>query len=156
MAEFVKVEGLQNVEKMLIALGPVMGFKALRMGLMAASKPLLLAAKSAAAGTGQKGFDSQAMAASMSRGVQKKGLHRTILWVGPRNKSKKGLAIYNTFHGTKLKRLNYFHLVEWGSVKMSPQPFMRPAFAATSRLVVSNLGNEIRKAIDKVKRKYAS
>lgn len=155
MADFVKVEGLKNVEKMLIELGPVVGFKALRSGLANAAKPMFLAARANAAATGLKGHDSDAMAAAMSRGTRKVGLKKTIHWIGPRNASKKALAIYNDFHGTDYKRLNYFHLVEWGSVYGPAQPFMRPAFAATATLVVANLGNEIRKAIEKIKRKHA-
>ena len=141
---------------MLVALGPSLGFKALRSGMMAASKPMFLAAKANAAGTGLKGYDSDAMAAAMSRGVKKVTPNRTTLWIGPKNKHKKALAIYNEYHGTEIKRLQYFHLVEWGSAKMNAQPFMRPAFAATSRQVVGNLGREIGKAVDKVKLKYAS
>jgi HK97 gp10 family phage protein len=161
MAEFVKVEGLKNVEKLLTNLGPALGFKALRSGMMAASRPMFLAAKANAAATGLKGYDSDAMAAAMSRGTRKVTPNRTTLWIGPKNKHKKALAIYNSYHGTDLKRLPYFHLVEWGAERgekgsMSAQPFMRPAFAATSRMVVSNLGDEIRKAVDKVKRKHAS
>ena len=154
--EFVKVSGLDNVEDMLVELGPALGFKALRSGLMGASRPLLLAAKAAAAATGMRGHDSDAMAAAMSRGTYKVNANTVTHWVGPRNKNKKALAIYNQYHGTNLQRLNYFHLVEWGSIKMAAQPFMRPAFAATSRKVVANLGDEIKKAVDKVKKKHAT
>lgn len=153
--DFVKVEGLENVEQMLIDLGAVDGFKALRSGLMAASKPMLAAAKANALATGLKGYGSDAMAAAMSRGTRKVTPNRTTLWIGPKNKNKKALAIYNSYHGTSIKRLNYFHLVEWGAVHMAAQPFMRPAFMATSKLVVSNLGSEIKKAVEKIKRKHA-
>jgi len=161
MAEdFVKVEGLKNVEKMLVELGPALGFKALRSGLMAASRPMFVAAKANAIGTGLAGHDSDAMGAAMSRGTRKDTPNRTTLWIGPKNKHKKAIAIYNAYHGTNLKRLPYFHLVEWGATRgekgnMAAQPFMRPAFAATAPLVVSNLGREIGKAIDKVKLKHA-
>jgi len=153
--EFVRVEGMENVEQMLINLGPVAGFKALRSGLMQASKPLFAAAKATAAATGLKGHGSDAMAAAMSRGTKKVTPNITQLWVGPKNKHKKALAIYNSAHGTTLKRLNYFHLVEWGAVHMAAQPFMRPAFAATSKIAVANLGKEIGRAVDKVKLKHA-
>jgi HK97 gp10 family phage protein len=153
--DFIKVEGLQNVEKMLIDLGPAAGFKALRSGLMQASKPMFAAAKVAALATGLKGFGSDAMAAAMSRGTKKVTPHRTTLWIGPKNKHKKALAIYNSAHGTNHKRLNYFHLVEWGAVHMAAQPFMRPAFAATSGMVVRNLGKEIGIAVNKIKAKHA-
>lgn len=153
---FARVEGLDNVEKMLNELGTVNGFKALRSGLMAASKPMFLAARANAAATGLKGQDSDAMAAAMSRGTRKDTPTQTTLWIGPRNKNKKALAIYNAFHNRNVKRLNYFHLVEYGSIHGGAQPFMRPAFAATAQAVVNNLGNEIGKAVDKIKRKYAS
>jgi HK97 gp10 family phage protein len=156
MTEFVKIEGLKNVEKLLIDLGPVSGFKALRSGLMKVSKPMFDAARANARGTGLRGHDSDAMAAAMSRGTRKLTANITQLWIGPRNKNAKALAIYNDFHHTKYKRLNYFHLVEWGSVNGPAQPFMRPAFAAHSRSAVDNLGKEIRNAVEKIKRKHAS
>ena len=141
---------------MLIDLGPVAGFKALRSGLMAASRPMFVAAKANAISTGLKGYDSDAMGAAMARGTRKITKNRTTLWIGPRNKNKKALAIYNAYHGTDYKRLNYFHLVEWGSVNGGAQPFMRPAFESTKLVVVSNLAKEIGKAVDKIKAKYAA
>jgi len=153
---FAKVEGLKNVEKMLIALGPVAGFKALRSGMMAASKPMFLAARANAKATGLAGYDSDAMSAAMARGVRKDNPNSTTLFIGPNPKSKKALAIYNSFHGTDHKLLRYFHLVEWGSIHGGAQPFMRPAFATTAHLVVNSLAKEIGKSVDKVKLKYAS
>lgn len=154
--DFVKVEGLKEVDQMLSELGPQLGFKALRSGFMQATKPSFLAAKIAAAGTGLKGRDSDAMAAAMSRGTRKVTPYITEHWIGPKAKNKKALGIYNAYHGTEYKSLRYFHLVEWGSEHGPAQPFMRPSFAATWKLSVSNLTKEIGKAIDKIKLKYAS
>lgn len=159
MADFARVEGLRELDKMLADLGEVAGFKALRSAMMASSRPMFQAARANAAATGLGGTDSDAMAASMSRGTRKEGRTRTTLWIGPRNKSKKGLAIYNAFwepRGRKpIKRLGYFHMVEFGTSKMTAQPFMRPAFLATANIVVANFAKELGKAIDKQGRKNA-
>ena len=154
--KFVKVDGLREVDMMLKEIGPELGFKALRAGMMKATLPVLKAARAAALATGLKGFDSNAMAAAMGRGTRKESPTTTTLSIGPRNKNKKALAIYNEYHGTEISRLNYFHLVEWGSAHGPAQPFMRPAFAATAPQAVRNLTKEIGAAIDKIKLKYAS
>lgn len=152
----VDVKGLRNLDMMLAEMGKVAGFKALRGAMMVSSRPMLVAAKAAARATGLAGHDSDAMSAAMGRWVKKRGPKLTVLSIGPKNKNKKALAIYNDFHHTNYKRLNYFHLVEWGSVNGPAQPFMRPAFAATSRQMVAGFAKELGKSIDKIKRKHAS
>lgn len=150
------IEGLKEVDKMLADMGSALGFKALRTGMMNAAKPTFLLARANAIATGLGNTDSDAMGAAMSRGTRKITPTRTTHWIGPRNKSKKALAIYNAFHSGRppVKRLNYFHMVEWGSIHGQAQPFMRPAFAATAPTVVRNLAKEIGIAIDKVIRKH--
>jgi HK97 gp10 family phage protein len=154
--EFVKTKGLKELDQALADLGSVQGFKALRGGLMAASKPMFLAAKANALATGIKGRDSDATAASMGRWTRKETNRRTTLYLGPKSKLKKALAIYNAFHGTNVKKLRHFHLVEFGSVHGGAQPFLRPAFAATVRLVISEFGGHLAKQIEKIRKKHAA
>lgn len=152
-----KVRGLEGLDKALAAMGRDLGFKALRSGLMAASKPMLLAATISASTTGIKGRDSGAIAAAMGRQVKKASNRVTVLKIGPKNKSKKALAIWNAKNPSKTpaKRLTHFHLVEFGSVHGGAQPFMRPAFDATKAIVVLKFAKEVRKAIERIRRRNA-
>ena len=155
MAEFVKLTGLKQLDRALAEMDKVRGFKALRTGMMNASKPMFLAAKANAASTGIKGFDAGATAAAMGRWTKKVTPHITVLKIGPKNKLKKAVAIYNAFHGKNVKRLQHFHLVEFGSVHGGAQPFLRPAYDMTRHTVARNFGRELSKAIDKIRRKHA-
>lgn len=150
MAEkFAELKGISELDKKLAKLGPQVGFKALRGGLMGASRPMFQAAKRSAEATGIKGYDAGATAAAMGRWTKKTGPKQTTLFLGPKNKHKKALALYNAKHGTEIKRLRHFHLLEFGSVKMAAQPFLRSAFEATKMTFIRNFGNELRKSIEK-------
>ncbi|AHE52635.1 HK97-gp10 family putative phage morphogenesis protein [Sphingomonas sanxanigenens] len=46
----------------------------------------------------------------------------------------------------------YGHMVEWGTVKMAAQPFMRPAFDSTRGQVQSRIRNDLAAAIAKAAR----
>lgn len=155
MAEFIRVDGLDGLDSALAELGSKLGFRALRSGLMNASKPMFLAAKVNASSTGIKGFDSGSTAAAMGRFTKKLDRRTTALFIGPKNRSKKGIAIWNREHGTNIDRLRHFHLLEFGSVNGPAQPFLRTAFDATKYLVVVRFGREIRRSLDKVRRRNA-
>lgn len=156
MAEFMKLKGLKELDKALADLGKVNGFKALRSGMMNASKPMFLAAKANAGATGIKNFDSGATQLAMGRWVRKLTPTRTLLQIGPKNKAKKAVAAWNAKWGKTAKRLRHFHLVEFGSVNGGAQPFLRPAFDTTKTIVASGFGRELAKAIEKVRAKHAS
>ncbi len=108
-----------------------------------------MAAKKNAQATGIKGFDAGATAAAMGRFSKKAGPKRLILFIGPKNKAKKAVNLWNQKHGTDIKRLNHFHLVEFGSAKGPAQPFMRPAFESTKLLVARSFGKILAAQIDK-------
>ena len=150
MAEIVKLEGLRELDKQLAAMETKLGFKALRSGMMQASKPMFQAAKANAEATGIKGYDAGATAAAMGRFTRKTTPTKTTLFIGPKNKSKKALALWNTKHGANVDRLNHFHLLEFGSVHGPAQPFLRPAFEATKLTVAKLFGVEVKNAIRKV------
>lgn len=155
MADLAKIEGLKKLDAALAAMGPAVGFKALRSGMMQAARPMFLAAKANASSTGIKNLDSGATAAAMGRWVRKLTKTRTLLQIGPRNKLKKAVALYNAFHGTNIKRLKHFHLLEFGSVHGGAQPFMGPAFESNKAGMLRNFGGELKKAIEKVRKKHA-
>ena len=158
MAEFIKLEGLKELDEALSKLPNDIGFKTLRSGLMAASRPMFLAARANAQSTGIKNRDAGATAAAMGRWTRKEGKNRTTLYLGPKNKNKKALGLWNSKHNPEkpATRLNHFHLVEFGSVHGGAQPFLRPAFDTTKELVARNFAGELRKQIDKAAAKYAS
>jgi len=150
MAEgFIKLEGLQELDAKLAAMDKKTGFKTLRSSLNEASKPMFLLAKSNAQATGVKGFDAGATAAAMGRWTKKIKERRTVLFLGPKNKAKKALNLWNAKHGTKATRLNHFHLVEFGSKNGPGQPFLRPAFDATVQATARNFGKILARQIEK-------
>ena len=150
MAEgFIKLEGLQALDAKLAAMDKKLGFKTLRSAMMESSKPMFLTARNNAQATGIKGFDAGATAAAMGRWTKKIKDNRTVLFLGPKNKAKKAVNLWNQKHGTKAVRLNHFHLVEFGSVKGPGQPFLRPAFDAHKVSVARNFGKNLARQIEK-------
>lgn len=154
--DFIKLEGLKALDKKLAKLGKEVGFKVLRSGLMQASKPMFVAAKANAAATGIKGFDAGATAIAMGRWTRKTSKSKTTLFMGPKNKFKKAVTAWNEFHGRDAKRLNHFHLLEFGSIHGGAQPFLRPAFMAHASAVARSFGRELGKAIDKQAKRNVS
>lgn len=152
MPEIFKVEGLRELDRKLATLPQKVGFKALRSGLMAASKPMFLAARANALATGIRKMDAGATAAAMGRFTRKVTPTRTVLFIGPKNKDKKALALWNQKHDAEATRLNHFHLVEFGSIHGPAQPFLRPAFDATKQTVIESIARELRASIEKAAR----
>jgi HK97 gp10 family phage protein len=149
MAETIKLSGLKELDRKLAAMDKKVGFKTLRSAMMEASKPMFLLARTKAQATGVRGFDAGATAAAMGRWTKKIKSNRTVLFIGPKNKAKKAVNLWNAKHGTKATRLNHFHLVEFGSVKGPGQPFLRPAFDATKVSVARNFGKVLARQIEK-------
>lgn len=149
MAETVKVKGLKELDNALAKLPKAVGFKALRSGMMEASRPMFLAAKANAASTGIRGYDAGATAQAMGRYTRKLSPTRTGLFIGPKNKDKKALALWNQKHGREAKRLRHFHLLEFGSEHGPAQPYLRPAFESTKMVVVNNFRASLKKHIEK-------
>jgi len=150
MAETIKLEGLKELDRKLATMPTKLGFKALRSGMMAASRVMFLAAKANAQATGIAGRDAGSTAAAMGRWVRKVNPRVTTLFMGPKNKNKKALALWNEMHGAEAKRLNHFHLLEFGSIHGGAQPFLRPAFEATKHQVARDFGKHLGAAIEKV------
>jgi len=149
MAETIKLFGLKELDAKLARMDAKLGAKALRSALNEAAKPMFLKARSNAQATGIKGFDAGATAAAMGRFSKKEGPKRLILFVGPKNKAKRAVNLWNQKHGTDVKRLSHFHLVEFGSIKGPAQPFLRPAFENTKVAVARSFGKILAAQIEK-------
>jgi HK97 gp10 family phage protein len=131
MAEFVKTTGLKELDA------------------KDTSAPMFKLAKQNAAATGIKGFDAGATAAAMGRWTKKLKETRTAQFIGPKNKAKKAVNLWNMKHGTDVKRLNHFHLLEFGSARGPAQPFLRPAFDASKFQMVNAFGRNLAARIEK-------
>lgn len=151
-----KVEGLKALDTKLAALGSEVGFKTLRSAMMDSTKPAVAVVKSAARATGLRGHDSEAMSEAVGRWTKKITNNSTVLFMGPKNKAKKALNIYNDFHDTNYSRLNYFHLVEFGSVNNPAQPWLRPSFQALAPSIVRVFGKNLATRIEKAGRRNAT
>ena len=148
----VNLSGLLEVEQRLIDMGPEIGFKAARSGLMKASLPMFKAAKRNALAV----RDSGALAMAMGRWSRKAGRSGTggrttvvAVQIGPRSKNKRALALWNAEHKQKrpARALRHAHLAEYGSASGRATPYLRPAFRSTADQVVRNFGKETQKAI---------
>lgn len=83
-------------------------------------------------------------------GVLKKSIHRM------RAKSIKdgaGVGIYIHLKGKKTgNSAFYWHMVEYGTSKMTAQPYLRPAFHNNKDIAVNRFGDKLKQAIDKAVR----
>lgn len=150
MPEFAELKGLRELDRKLEKLGPKLGFKTLRSAMMKSSTPMFKLAKANAQATGVKNQDAGATAAAMGRWTRKeKGAKVVTLFLGPKNKNKKALALWNARHDREITRLTHFHLLEFGSIHGPAQPFLRPAFKAGSGQYIRSFQRELRAAIDK-------
>ncbi len=149
MAETIKLSGLKELDAKLAKMDKAVGFKTLRSALNDTSKPMFVLAKQKAQATGVKGFDAGATAAAMGRWTKKIKEKQTVLFMGPKNKAKKAVNLWNQKHGTNVKRISHFHLVEFGSARGPAQPFLRPAFDATKVQMARDFGKNLAARIEK-------
>lgn len=152
----IDVSGLKKIEDDLEALGAQLATKAVREGFRKASRPMFKAAKANALSV----KDSGALAAAMGtfskspRGGTRSssfGTNRFFqMFIGPRAKSKKGLALWAEHNNREMpRRLRHAHMAEFGTEDTPATPYLRPAFAAHARGFVSAVGAELRAAIRK-------
>lgn len=154
MADPVRIEGLRELDRKLAKLPTAVGFKALRSAMMGATLVTFKAAKANAIAAGKRGFDSGSTAAAMGRWTRKTGPKQTTLFIGPKNRNKKALALWNAANrkNRPVRRLTHFHLLEFGSTRGPAQPFLRPALVQTQAQVLREFGRRLAEQIEKAAR----
>lgn len=144
MVASVKVEGLKELDRELEKLSRTAGRGVLRRSLQKSAPPLVDRMKSNA--PVNSGALRDSITASTRLAPRQSRLHRTQfrdqrssaeLFVGPS---------YNLGAGGR-----HAHLLEFGTVKMSPQPFARPAYDSDKmsllKRVEENLKTELNKSL---------
>ena len=148
-SSLIQVDGLQELEAKLVALGKKEAPKLLRKALRKGGKIVADDAKTRipTGGTG-------ALAASIGM-MARKGKYGNVetMFVGPRMKNPTALALANQNRSKKIAGIYYGHMVEEGSVHNTPTPFMRPALDTNANEVLRVVVTELNRSIDRVARK---
>lgn len=154
MADPVRVEGLRELDRKLGKMEEVAAKKVLRGAMMDAANPIWRSARANAEATGIRGQDSGALAAAMGRWFRVLGRKRFALFIGPRSRSAKGVALWSAKHGREPKggRLRHAHLTEFGTSKAPAQPYLRPAFDTQKGNAIRTLGRKLKARIEKIAR----
>lgn len=157
-----EVEGFAELERKLLALPKAVGVKALTAGLRAGAAPMVRGAKIFVPRR------SGALAASIGTWSRrgKYGDHISSVFVGPKRKSKKAVALYQNYYGKNKTRMAFSrkviekdrdsirhgHLIEFGTIKMPAKPYLLPAFDANRSAAVDRFAAKVRAYIEKVAR----
>lgn len=171
MSVTVSVSGLMELDKALGELPKATGRNVLRRTLNKASQPIVKEAKrlapvstgalrdSITASTRVKNkVGSAEYSAAMRSGLGKDAARQALISARRANKGQGSFA--ETFvgpaRGGKWGVIRYAHIVEFGSSKMSPKPYMRPAWDGNKDkaldIIKGELANEIIKAARRVGR----
>ena len=144
----VKIDGLQSLEKCLKGLPASVSKKVVRSGLRKSAKPLVKKArqlvakdqrvleKSIGVITGSQLARSRGISAGAKQSLRD---DKMAVFVAPRLRGK-----YKGFYG---------HILEFGTVKMAAQPFMRPAWEHTKteveNIFIENIGDAVHRHFQK-------
>lgn len=143
----VRIEGLRELERALAELPKATGKNVLRRVAVRALEPVMEAARARAPVDKGTLKESLNVSTKLSKRQQRLNARRVA-------QSKASVELY-----AGPTALPHAHLVEFGTVKMAPQPFMRPAWDATKNkaleIIKSELGSEIDKAAKRLARKRA-
>jgi len=138
----VKLTGFAELEKKLEVLSKAAGKAAMRKSLKAAAQPIVVAAQGSvpvASGALKNSMDVSTKLAPRQAKLHKKAFRddrsSVEMFIGPS---------YNLGAGGR-----HGHLVEFGTYKTAPRPFMRPAWDAGSAQMLTDLGKNIGIEIDK-------
>lgn len=138
----VKVEGLAELEREMTQLSKSAGRRVLRSSLQKSTPELINEMKSRA--PVDSGALRDSITASSKLGKAQARRHRKMFkddrsavefFVGPS---------YNLGAGGR-----HGHLLEFGTVKMSPQPFMRPAFDSDKMRLLGRVEDNLRQELNK-------
>lgn len=140
----IEIEGLKELEDKLLTAEAKTGISMIRKALSAGAREVVKSAKQKVpVGTG---------ALKRSIGIAtRKGRYGTAVataLIGPKTKSKAGLALANRGRSKPIKGIFYGHIVEKGSKKAAPHPFMRPALDENVDDVILAFVNRLRKEVD--------
>lgn len=138
----VKVEGLAELEREMTQLSKSAGRRVLRSSLQKSTPQLIQEMKSRAPVNTGALRDSITTSSKLAKAQSRK--HRKMfkddrlaveVFVGPS---------YNLGAGGR-----HAHLLEFGTVKMSPQPFMRPAFDGDKMKLLGRVEDNLRTELNK-------
>jgi HK97 gp10 family phage protein len=138
----VSVEGLADLEREMTQLSKSAGRRVLRNSLQKSTPQLIQEMKSNA--PVNSGALRDSITASTKLAKRQSGIHRKMfrddrlsaeVFVGPS---------YNLGAGGR-----HAHLLEFGTVNMSPQPFMRPAFDGDKMSLLGRVENNLRNELNK-------
>ena len=127
------IEGAKELEKQLAKLTKATAKNQTRKALKKAAEPLANAASSNAP------VDDGDLQGSISVGTKLNKAQAKI------HRKVKGKDAVEVFVGSSER---HAHLVEFGTVKMSPQPFMRPAWESKQDQVLEDIGKELWKNVN--------
>lgn len=149
MPEPVKIEGLRDLDRRLSRLDEVTGKKVMRGAMMDAANPIWKSARANAEATGIRGQGSGALAAAMGRWFRVLARKRFALYIGPRSRSPKGVALWAAKHGREPEggRLRHAHITEFGTSKAPAQPYLRPAYDTQHNNSVRRFGRRLKERI---------
>lgn len=88
-------------------------------------------------------------AAKSNAPVETGRLRNSLKVKAPRNKSS-GVAVAEVVTG-----VFYAHMLEYGTVKMSPKPFMRPALDESAQAAIDKMADNLRTGIDRELKKQS-
>lgn len=142
MSVTVDVQGFAELEKELDNLSKAAGKGVLRRSLKKAAQPTADLASSMAP------VDTGRLAGSIIVGTKLDGRQAKI----HRRMFRDDKASVEMFVGPSYLKGDggrHGHLLEFGTVKMSPQPFMRPAWDSDKRAMLDRLGDELWRELEK-------
>lgn len=147
MRSSVRIDGLKELDAALAELPRATGKNVLRRVGIRALAPIVADAKDRVPVDEGDLRDSLKVTTRLSKRQQRMNAKAVA----------EGKASVNLFAGAAA--LPHAHLVEFGTVNMAPQPFMRPAWDANKdrvlQLIKDELGGEIEKAAARLARKQA-
>jgi HK97 gp10 family phage protein len=146
MAKNFEIEGLKELEKALLDLGPELGFKTLRSAGREAMKPVLASAQKNVHVDSGDTHDALAISA-------KKGKGNTSVFINVGATKTKATKKQG---GRKFVNVNQKVIAqEFGTKKQEADPFLRPALENNANKVLSGLKNSLADKIEKAAKKLA-
>ncbi|MEO1035225.1 MAG: HK97-gp10 family putative phage morphogenesis protein [Pseudomonadota bacterium] len=146
MTDEIRIEGLSELEDALADLGAKTGIKMIRRALLRGGREVVKAARAKVpVGTGAL---RRSIGISTRRG--RFGSAVAVAYIGPKPRNKAAVALAQRGGQRSIKGIFYGHIVEQGSRRSRPQPFLRPALDENIDRVVGAFVGELRKGLNRV------